>query len=328
MTVHVDPVNDAPTVQPLDRTTSEDVSLHVPASDGLLSTARDVEAEPLTATLLQQPVFGALTVAADGSFDYVPHANAVGSDSFTYVVSDAAGASAVGTATLNVQAVNDVPVAGSDSYATSEDGSVMAPAGALLGNDTDADGDALVTLLAAAAEHGTVALGRDGSFVYTPKTNWWGTDGFDYVVEDGNGGAARARVTVVVNPVNDAPVNVLPVSLTMSRGTTASFSTTKGTRIAVGDVDSGPKLKLTVTTSNGTFSLKWRNGLYFLRGDGISDSHMVFRGSPAAINAALEGATFQPKAGFLGTAGLTLSSDDLSGTVTARDTDKLPITVR
>jgi hypothetical protein len=328
VTLHVEPVNDAPTVQPVDRTTFEDVSLHVPASEGLLSTARDVDAESLTATVLQQPVIGALTVAPDGSFEYVPNADAVGSDSFTYVVSDAAGASAVGTATVNVQAVNDVPVAHSDAYSTSEDRSVVAPVGALLANDTDADGDALVTVLAATAERGTVALGRDGSFVYTPESNWSGTDGFDYVVEDGNGGSAHGRVTVVVDLVNDAPVNVLPVSLTMSRGTTATLSTTKRTRIAVEDVDAGSKVKVAITTSNGTFSLKWRNGLYFLRGDGVRDSYMVFRGSPAAVNAALDGANFRPKAGFSGTTGLTLTSDDLSWTATARDTDTLPITVK
>lgn len=91
-----------------------------------------------------------------------------------------------------------------NSYRTIEDGTVVAPAGAVLANDTDVDGDALVTVRAALAEHGTVAPGRDGSFTYTPATNWSGTDGFDYVVEDGNGSAERARVTVVVDPVNDA----------------------------------------------------------------------------------------------------------------------------
>lgn len=157
-----------------------------------------------------------------------------------------------------------------NSYRTAEDGNVVAPAGAVLANDTDVDGDALVTVLAALAEHGTVALGRDGSFTYTPATNWSGTDGFDYVVEDGNGSAERARVTVVVDPVNDAPVNVLPASLSMPRGTTATFSTAKGTGIAVGDVDlSSGKLKMTVSASNGTFTLRSRNGLYFVRGDGV-----------------------------------------------------------
>lgn len=54
---------------------------------------------------------------------------------------------------------------------------------------------------------------------------------------------------------------------------------------------------------------------------------MVFRGSLAEVNSALQGSTFRPKVGIVGL-GRTLTSDDLSWAVTARDTDKIPITVR
>ncbi|MFW9801684.1 MAG: tandem-95 repeat protein, partial [Candidatus Thorarchaeota archaeon] len=57
-------------------------------------------------------------------------------------------------------------------------------------------------------QHGTWAIGSNGFFNYYPPANWYGTDSFTYRVFDGTAYSGIVTVTVIVNPVNDAPVAV------------------------------------------------------------------------------------------------------------------------
>ncbi|MBK7548114.1 MAG: tandem-95 repeat protein [Rhodoferax sp.] len=61
------------------------------------------------------PANGTVTVTAAGVFPYTPNANFNGVDSFTYTITDADGSTSSATVTLNVGAVNDVPVAVADT---------------------------------------------------------------------------------------------------------------------------------------------------------------------------------------------------------------------
>ncbi len=55
-----------------------------------------------------------------------------------------------------------------------------------------------------ARQRGTVVI--DGSALrYAPKADFFGTETFTYIVEDGHGGTATATVTVTVDNVNDDP---------------------------------------------------------------------------------------------------------------------------
>ena len=58
---------------------------------------------------------------ADGSFTYMPAPNFNGADSFTYKGNDGSADSTAATVTITVEAVNDAPVAGDDSFSTNED---------------------------------------------------------------------------------------------------------------------------------------------------------------------------------------------------------------
>jgi len=52
-----------------------------------------------------------------------------------------------------------------------------------------------------------VSLGQDGSFVYTPDSNYHGPDSFTYWATDTFGGFSNvAIVNLTVNSVNDVPV--------------------------------------------------------------------------------------------------------------------------
>jgi hypothetical protein len=74
-------------------------------------------------------------------------------------------------------------------------------------NDTDADADPLTAVPTSQPAHGHVSC-SGGWCLYTPDADFYGTDAFDYIVSDGQGGAASAAVPMTVDPVNDAPVAV------------------------------------------------------------------------------------------------------------------------
>jgi VCBS repeat-containing protein len=102
---------------------------------------------------------------------------------------------------------NSPPTAADDSYSTNEDTPLTEAAPGVLGNDSDSDsGDTLTAELVSDPSHGTLTLDANGSFSYTPATNYHGPDSFTYKATDGNGGEDTATVNITVTPVNDAPV--------------------------------------------------------------------------------------------------------------------------
>ncbi|WP_155948661.1 Ig-like domain-containing protein, partial [Mycobacterium sp. URHB0044] len=176
-----------------------------PVSGNVLTNDTDPQNTPLTAILGTGPAHGTVMLATNGSFTYTPAANYSGVDSFTYQASDGTAVSESATVTITVTAINDAPVAGPDGFSTYEDTSVS---GHVLGNDVDLDGDPLVASLTIPPAHGTVALNPNGSFTYTPSTNYYGVDSFSYVATDGVAVSAPALVTITIGAVNDAPVAV------------------------------------------------------------------------------------------------------------------------
>jgi VCBS repeat-containing protein len=205
VTITVDPVNDAPTAGDDSYTTDEDTALTVDVNDGVLSNDGDIDGDTLHASVATDPAHGTLTLEDDGSFSYEPEADWNGVDTFTYEASDGTDA-VTATVTITVDAVNDAPQAGGDSYTTDEDTTLTVDANdGVLGNDADAEGSGLVATLVTPASHGTVTLAADGSFVYTPAANFHGIDSFGYTVNDGSVASSETTVTITVTSVNDAP---------------------------------------------------------------------------------------------------------------------------
>ena len=95
---------------------------------------------------------------------------------------------------------NNPPVARGDSLTTAAGTPVAFTATVLLGNDTDADGHALVvsSVAAATAAGGVVSSTGAGNWNYTPRAGYAGPDSFTYTITDGHGGAATGTVDVTV----------------------------------------------------------------------------------------------------------------------------------
>ncbi|WP_305824795.1 tandem-95 repeat protein [Massilia brevitalea] len=194
--ITVTPVNDAPVAGPATIRTPEDT----PAS-GNLPRAVDAENDPVSYSVATGPAKGELVLGSDGSYTYTPHANANGSDSFVYRVSDGAD-STLHTVTIVIDPVNDAPVARDTAVTTQED----TPYRGQLPAATDADNDPVSYALARGPAHGQVTVERDGRYVYTPALDFNGSDSFTYRVSDGQGGNNVYTVAITVNPVNDAPL--------------------------------------------------------------------------------------------------------------------------
>ena len=86
---------------------------------------------------------------------------------------------------------------------------------------------------------------------------------------------------------------------------------------------------MSLTALHGKLTLGRAAGLTFVAGDGTSDRTMTFRGNMAAINAALDGLTYTPEKGYVGTDTLTITTKVLGSGIgdSLIDSDKLSIVV-
>ncbi|MEM7166585.1 MAG: Ig-like domain-containing protein [Planctomycetota bacterium] len=151
---------------------------------------------------------------------------------------------------------------------------------------------------------------------------------------NGVGGALTVSDTVAisVNPINDAPVQSVPGAQTVAEDTSLVFSTAGGNAISVNDIEVGSNdLEVTLTATDGTLTLAQTTGLSFSSGDGADDAALTFRGSAAAINAALDGMSFDGDANYFGAATVSIATNDLGnsgagGALTTTDTIAVNVT--
>ncbi|HCK0628237.1 TPA: tandem-95 repeat protein [Vibrio parahaemolyticus] len=201
------------------------------------------------------PANGTVSVNPDGSVTYTPNDNYHGTDSFTYIVTSG-GVSESTTVNVDVTPVNDAPVAKDDIATTQEDTAVTID---VLTNDTDVDGDKLsIESASVPKEQGTVEV-VDGKLVFTPAENFNGDAEITYTVTDGEL-TDEAKVTVTVNPVNDAPI--IKVDAVESITEDAVSTDTVVATLTVRDTDT-PEDQLTVSLENNS------NGYFVLVGDEV-----------------------------------------------------------
>jgi VCBS repeat-containing protein len=316
------------------------------------------------------PITGVTTVAiADinaNRLTYTPALNGNGTAyaSFTFSVQDSAGGydAAPNTFTFDVSAVNDAPaITAPGSVPVTED--VVTPITGISFVDVDAGGAAVTVTFSApsgslaAVSGGGVTVGGSGTgaltltggiadinaFVaasavqYTPVANAISNVTLTVAIDDGgNTGAggnqsSYTTLTLALAAVNDPPVNQVPGAQATPQDTNLAFNSANTNRISVSDIDVGAgPVQVTLTGTNGVITLSGTTGLTFGPGDGTADATMVFTGSVADVNAALDGLVFTPTAGYVGAASIQVTTSDLGGTGSggARiDTDTVAINV-
>ncbi|QNP45379.1 hypothetical protein H9L14_12375 [Sphingomonas sediminicola] len=159
------------------------------------------------------------------------------------------------------------------------------------------------------------------------------TAGFNVSVEDGNEDASAPVAqpfNFTVTPVNDAPVNTVPGAQSVNEDTAKVFSTANGNAISISDADAGSNnVQVTLSVASGTLTMGSLVGLTVTAGANGS-STVTVQGTQAAINAGLQGLTYQGNLNFNGGDSLSIVTSDLgnSGSGGAlTDTDSVAITV-
>ena len=178
--------------------TPKNVTLNVDAINGVLNNDTGADGATLTAKLVTDVTVGTLTLNTDGSFEYIPQTDMLGSVPFTYQACDGEVCSEPVTVTIEVKVK---PTAAADAYQTAKNATLNISAGAgVLSNDT---GTGLHAELVTDVTVGTLTLNPDGSFEYIPATDMLGPVTFTYQACDGLVCSDSATVTITVK---DTPV--------------------------------------------------------------------------------------------------------------------------
>ena len=143
--------------------------------------------------------------AFDGKFTFNPTPGFSGTVVIRYMVEDPLGLQSEATLTINVY-----PTPVNDINTTFKNKPV---AGNVLTNDLYENNVPLaVTTVTKATTHGTVTINPDGTYVYTPNTDYVGADSFTYEVCNTDNFCATATVNVEVLPVPVPVTNNPPVA--------------------------------------------------------------------------------------------------------------------
>ncbi len=185
------------------------VSINVGGSAVVNVVVNDIDPEGTALTLTANPIVdlpqsGIVERISGTSFRYTPGNTFTGTDRFSYQVSDAAGNIAVGDVLIFV-GENHPPLARSDVANTTVNTPISIN---VVNNDSDPDSDELAldaNPLTVAPLHGTVQRISSRILQYAPTAGYSGGDGFEYQINDGRGGTARATVVLNVAATNNQP---------------------------------------------------------------------------------------------------------------------------
>jgi large repetitive protein len=244
--ITVTDVNNAPTVALAlaDQASPENevVSFTLPAG-----SFADADGNSLTLSTSALPAWLSFD-AATRSFAGTPPLNFNGNLTITVTASDGQ-ASVSDDFVLAITPVNDAPVL-ADSTASGDEDTVIS--GTLVA--TDVDSEALNYVLVSGPANGTVSVGANGTYSYTPNANYNGSDSFTVRANDGSVDSAVATVNVTVNAVNDAPV-VANALADQSSAEDSAFSFTLPAD-SFSDVDN-VTLALSATLADGAALPSW-----------------------------------------------------------------------
>ncbi len=193
--ITVSPVNDAPVAN------SQSVSTFRNTAKDITLTGSDLEGDPLTYAIINQPANG--TVSINGAtVTYTPALNYIGSDNFTFVANDGGLNSGAASVSILIDPLGSPPVATNKSVSTGEDTPVDVDLAPLV---TDPDADVITHTIVDQPKHGI--LTTSGTVItYTPFAEYNGRDTLTFLGNDGTSDSNLGKIYITVLAVNDPPV--------------------------------------------------------------------------------------------------------------------------
>ncbi len=248
LAITVTPVNDPPVVAPESVQIQEDAV----ATGNLLSNDTDPENNPLSITQFtiagisgtftstaSIPGVGTITINADGTYTFTPTANYNGIvPAIEYTVSDGLGGTANGNLTIVVASVNDAPIVANETKSAPVNTAISDN---VLTNDRDVEASALslTKFTIAGVDYpagttatitgvGTILMNADGTFTFTPATNYVGSaPAITYTVSDGTA-TSTGTLSLTITPI-DADGDGIPDEIEKGPGSTPRDTDNDGT---------------------------------------------------------------------------------------------------
>ncbi|PAF29795.1 InlB B-repeat-containing protein [Paenibacillus sp. 7516] len=211
-----------------------------------LPTNNWIPANGLTLPINQnQPLFSLLGTkfGGDGQVNFnVPNLNSSQS-AFVYYVAN--------TGAFPTLDGGELPEAFEDNYITNQNAALVVSAPGVLSNDRDAS----VAMLRSGPMHGTVVMNSDGSFTYTPVTDYVGTDSFTYSAYNEWGTSMPVAVTLTIEQTTAPIVSGVTDSEMYNQAVTPSFNS--GTALLNGAAFTSG----TTVTADGDYTLEVTNSI-------------------------------------------------------------------
>jgi gliding motility-associated-like protein len=209
--INITPVNDPPQAanDTIRRTTPEDEPIVI------CIEAIDIDKDKIDVHNISALTLGIVSnlSGVDSCFTYFPNPNINGIDTFRVIISDGKGGFDTIQVILTITPVNDKPIAINDQRNLLENTPVN---GTVATNDSDIDNDPLSFTLLNSTTRGSIIFNSDGTYTYTPSTNFFGIDSARYVVCD-NGTPSlcdTAMLYLTIASVNDKPIAVNDSAIT------------------------------------------------------------------------------------------------------------------
>lgn len=164
--------------------------------------------------LIQGATNGVFVIDSEGNFTYTPNPGFIGQDTIIVSVCDSGfplpEICLPDTVVIFINdSINEPPIITNDSLTIFEDQTLSA---SFLNDDFDPDGTTLVadTIPLDEPNHGTIDINPDGTFTYTPDSNYYGID--TVIVNVCDQGIPLPEIClpdtiiIIILPLNDAPV--------------------------------------------------------------------------------------------------------------------------
>ncbi|RYX83627.1 tandem-95 repeat protein [bacterium] len=201
-TISVTDVNEAPSAKVT-------LSPSTPTTNALLQatvTGSDTDGDTLTYSYQWKKGDTILASEKASTLNLSKVGNGDKGDKISVLVTPNDGNLAGSVATATVTIANSIPTMAAKTFAGRES---LKLSGTIVGQD--ADKETLTYSLVKAPRSGSLQLQTNGSFTYTPKANWNGSDSFQARVTDGSRASAIAVFTLNIGATNGIPVAVADV---------------------------------------------------------------------------------------------------------------------
>ena len=260
--------------------------------------------------------YGSFSLTSSGAWSYSLNnaaanvqalpATASVTDSFTITTADGT----TRTVIVTVNGTNDAPLAVGAAFSVAEDAPVVT--GSV--SATDVDANAVLSFALNGAPPAGLSFNPNGTYSFDPSNAAYQSLGagqsrlltVPFTVTDDQGATSTRNLLITVTGTNDAPVNSLPSTQATSEDSAWVFSSANGNAITVSDVDSA-SLTTTLVVTHGSLTLGSTTSVTFTGND---TGTLQITGTAAAINAALEGASFKPANDFSGSSTLSVTTND------------------